>query len=418
MSSSQSNQRRLALGLGKTGGWFAISRIAQVTAGVWITRLLNPEDFTLLAVIFAIQGFAQQISALNLSSELVRAPRIEKEDLEVAWSFEFVRNTIIWLVLAAAAPWFSAWMEHPEITSALRLSACGLLIGSFLNPRLVELRRQGMFGRLGWMDSAPLLAYALFAVLFVWIHPDYISLIYAGLASNLVGVVLSYQRLPWRPRFNFDCHRVLPMLSLGLMLLLGTGFFALREHGIVFIVSACGFGKDLGYLNRGIAFSMALAFQAVGLFWKVAYPHYASVHLQGGDVIRDASVANRWLLLAGLPAALLAGYFSESIIHLALGEKWLPVATLWSWLVLAGAMLVANAPLEATLQAVRREKIQMAIVGISTGLHLTLSWLLLPAHGITAVGMAACASTLLSSILLQVTLRSLRVGSAKHAPQL
>lgn len=405
MSFGLGNQRILVFGLGKTGAWFAISRIAQMAAGVWVTRHLDPEDFTLLAVIFAIQGFAQQITALNLSSELVRAHSVEKEDLEVSWSYEFIRNAAIWVVLAACAPWFSAWMGHPEVSGTLRLSACGLLIGSFRNPRLLELRRQGKFGRLGWIESAPLLAYAFFAVLFVAVSPDYHSLIYAGLASALFAVILSYHRLPWKPCFNLDIQRVRPMLSFGLLLLLGTGFFALREHGVVFIVSACGYGEDLGYLNRGIAFSMALAFQAVGLFWKVAYPHYASVHLQGGDAVHDAIIASRWLLLAGLPAALIAGLFSHSIIVLALGAKWQPVAPLWAWLVVAGALLLANAPLDAALQAMRREKIQMLIAGVATCLHLAISWFLLPTHGITAVGMAACASTLLSSVLLRVALR-------------
>lgn len=412
MSSRPGNQRSLAFGLGKTGLWFAISRAVQMASGVWITRRLDPDDFTLLAVIFAIQGFAQQITALNLTSELVRARSIEKQDLAVAWSYEFIRNMIIWALLAACAPWLASAMGHPEASGALRLSACGLLIGSFRNPRLVELRREGKFGRLGWIESAPLLAYSLFAVLFVGIRPDYHSLIWAGLASILFGVALSYHRLPWKPCLNFDFQRLRPMLSLGLMLLLGTGFFALREHGIVFVVSAGGLGGDLGYLNRGIAFSMALALQAVGIFWKVAYPHYAGMHLNGGDVIRDAFVANRWLLLAGLPLALVAGSFSDSIIDLALGEKWQPVAPLWSWLVVSGALLLANAPLDVALQAIRRERLQMFVLAVSTCLHLSVSWFLLPTYGIIAVGIAACSSTLLSSILLRIILLNMKVASA------
>ena len=98
MRSGSSNQRRLAFGLGKTGAWFAISRVAQLASGVWVTRQLDPRDFTLLAVIFACQGLIQQISALNLTSELVRARSIKNEDLSVAWSYEFIRNLLIWII--------------------------------------------------------------------------------------------------------------------------------------------------------------------------------------------------------------------------------------------------------------------------------------------------------------------------------
>jgi hypothetical protein len=67
------NHRLFISGLGKTGAWFVASRLTQITAAVWVTRILLPEDFAILAVIFAIQGFIQQFTAINLSSELVRA---------------------------------------------------------------------------------------------------------------------------------------------------------------------------------------------------------------------------------------------------------------------------------------------------------------------------------------------------------
>lgn len=405
MSSLTGNHQHLVSGLAKTGGWFAVSRAVQLAVGVWVTRQLDPRDFTLLAVILAIQGFAQQATALNLGSELVRSHVIAKEDLDVAWSYEFIRNLILWAIISSLAPWLAALMKYPEVTGAIRLSACVMLIGSFRNPRLVELRRQRLFGRLGLLESAPLFAYAAFAVLFVSIKADYYSLIYTGLVSTFVGVIISYHRLPWRPALNFDFQRVRPMLTFGLVLLLASGFFALQENGIVFIVSARGFESDLGYLNRAIAFSMALAFQAVGVFWKVAYPHYAAVKWEGGDVVHEAIVASRWLLLVCLPVSLLVGAFSGTIINLVLGEKWGPVAPLWPWLLAAGALRLANAPLEACLQAVRREKIQTLIFAASTVLYLVMAWILLPTHGITAVGMAACASTVLNTVLLSVAMR-------------
>lgn len=401
MRSGSSNQRRLAFGLGKTGAWFAISRVAQLASGVWVTRQLDPRDFTLLAVIFACQGLIQQISALNLTSELVRARSIKNEDLSVAWSYEFIRNLLIWIILVAFAPLLAAGMKHPELAGGIQLSACGLLIGSFRNPRLIELRREGKFGRLGWIESAPLMVYALSAVTFVWMRPDFYSLIYAGLASSLSGVLISYHRLPWKLTLNFDFQRLRPMLAFGLVLLIGSFFLALRQHGIVFIVSANGLGGDLGYLNRGLAFSMVLALQGVGLFWKVAYPHYATIHLQGGNVIHDAIEVNRWLLLLALPVALLLGFFSESIISFVLGEKWQPVAPLWAWLVVSGTLMLCNAPLEAALQALRLEKTQLTISAISTCIYFTLAWFLLSTHGIVAVGIGACAGNILSTIVLR-----------------
>lgn len=247
-----------------------------------------------------------------------------------------------------------------------------------------------------------MMAYAIFSVLFVIWKESYYSLIYAGIASTFCGVVATYVRLPWRPQFNFEFARIKPMISFGLILLAGTGLFALREHGMIFIVSATKHADNLGYLNRGFAFSMALALQAMGIFWRVAYPHYARVHLNGGDASRDAVVAYRGLLALGLPAAILLACYSTPIINLLLGEKWQPVGQVWGWLVIAGALMLANAPLEAALQAVRHETLQITIAAFTTFLSITIAWFLLHVYGIAGAGMAACVGHLTASILLVI----------------
>ncbi len=414
------NQRQLLGGLGKTGAWFAGARLVQILAGLWVTRILDPQDFAILAIIFAVQGFIQQLTALNFTSELVRSSSISQEDTDCAWSYEVIRNVFIWLLLITCAPMAAGWMGHPEASSGLRLSASGMLLACFRNPRLVELRRAGRFGRLGWIEAIPMVAYAMFSVWFVSFSPNYLSLIYAGLASSCCGVIATYGGLPWRPRFNFEFARIRPMLGFGMFLLLGTGLFALREHGIVFVASAAGHAHDLGYLNRGIAFSMALVLQAIGIFWRVAYPHYAAVHREGGNAPKDAVMAFRWLLILGLPTAVAIACFSEPIISLTFGEKWQPVAAVWGWLVISGSLMLANAPLEAALQAVRREKIQISISAISTFVSLGIAWILLPQYGLAGVGIAACVSNLLATILLgwALTRTSCRAAFAASEPQL
>ena len=406
MTPGMLRQRRLANGLGKTGAWFVASRLAQLASGVWITRQLDQQDFVFLAVIFAIQGFAQQLGSLNLSSELVRKNSISNPDLEVAWSYELVRNLIIWSALTGFSPVFAGWMGHPELGGTIRISALGFIITSFRNPRIIELRRKGEFGRLGWIDAFPLLVYALCAAWFVFLSPTFESLVLAGLVSASSGVLLTYWGLPWKPRLRFDFKRARPMIAFGMTLLVGTSLFAVREHGVVFLVSARGYGAELGYLNRATAFSMAFALQFVGIFWKVAYPHYSTVRLQGGDVARDANHASIFLIAFCLPLALLAALFSSHLIHFALGGKWANIAPLWSWFAVAGAFLLANAPMEAALQALRREKIQVAIVAVSTTLHFLISWALLPAHGISAIGIGAVISLMISSLLLHLAMRS------------
>jgi O-antigen/teichoic acid export membrane protein len=398
------NLRRGSLlgGIGVTGLWFAASRGIQLASGLWITRQLLPDDFALLATVFAIQGFAQQLVGINLSSHLVRAQTIHGDDLAVAWSYEFARNIVLFLLVFGIAPFIAEWMQRPDATSPLRWSATGLLIGSFRNPRLVELRREGKFGLLAALDSIPGIFYALFAIILVSNRGDYWSLIWAGLGSAVITVLASYYRLPWRPNFNFSWHRARPMFAFGVVILAATGLSAFNEHGMVFLISKSKHADELGYYNRGVAFSFALALQGVSVFWRVAYPHYSKIHIAGGDTLGMARRAQNYLLIAGLPLAMLGIWIGGYAIPLVLGEKWIPIIPLWSVFVLTGVFAMAKAPFEAAFQAIGKERMVLVLLVITTLLQLSFSWLMLHKVGIVGTAYGAIVASICTTFLYRL----------------
>lgn len=384
------HRKALASGLRMLGSWFVFSNVVRIASAVFVTRRLDPEDFVIMAVVLAIQGFATKLTAFNMLAELVRARELDRESLRVAWTYELVRNTALWGILVVFAPVFANWMDHPEVTGPLRVTSLTLLITGFTNPRIVELRRLGRFGMLGFIDASGSASYAFCSILFVCLKPDYWALVYAGLVGAAVPVILVYAVAPWRPGLSFSLRRARPMLAFGGVLLVETAFQALREHGMVFLLNANVNEIDLGYYNRAVAFSLALALAASSIFWRVAYPVYSQHELAGHSSLAEAARAQWWVLLATLPVTALLGIFRVPLISFVLDSKWAPMASLWAWFVLAGALALAGAPYEAAFQARRRERIGLLILAASTVLQLLLAWVLLPTYGVTSAGIAAC----------------------------
>ena len=408
------HRRALIGGLRKLGSWFVLSNIIRIASTVIVTRFLNPRDFALLAVVFAIQSFATKLTAFNMFSELVRAKELDGEDLRVAWTYELLRNTLLWLVLVIFAPVFATWMGRPEVVWPLRVTSSSILILGLMNPRIVELRRAGRFGMIGFMDGLNTGAYALCSVVLVWLKPDYWALVYAGLVGPLVSVVAMYVVAPWRPGLSFNLERAKPMFAFGVVLLAVTGLQALRENGMVFLLNSQVYEDDLGYYNRAVAFSFSLALAATSLFWRVAYPMYSQHEIAGHSSLLEASRTQRIILLVTLPVTAVVAIFSERLIGFAVEAKWTPMAPVWSWFVLAGALALANAPYEVAFQARRREKMSMVILALSTVVQLFIAWLLLPVYGVASAGMAAAASILLSIVAYRVIGAKLQpVGAAR-----
>ena len=391
-------------GLRKAGGWFVFSNLVKLGAAVWATRLLDARDFALMATVLAIQGFALGLMAFSMFAELVRAKKVEEGDLRVAWSCELLRNCVIWLLLFLLAPTIAGVLGRSDAITPLRVSVTVLLISALYSPRMVELRREGKFGVLGMLDGITSLSYAVVSIVLVFAIGNYWALIAAGLLSSLVYAISTHIIRPWKPRFSIDKQRAKPMAAFGFVLLLATGVAAVRENGMVFLISG-DVGDDLGVYNRALTFSFSLATMAIGLFWRVAYPVYSQHEIAGKSSLSEASKTQAWLLAVTLPLAAVGIMLRETWVTWILGTKWLVMAPIWSWLLLAGALALANAPYEVAYQAVRQERTSLLIITFSTTAQLLLAWFLLPVMGVSAAGLATAFGVLLSVILFRLISR-------------
>jgi O-antigen/teichoic acid export membrane protein len=382
-------QASLLGGLGVTGGAFAIARVIQFAGAVWLTRMLSVQDFAILAVISAIQAFATQITFVNLGSELVRCKKLDPHDVQIAWTYELLRNVLVWAIIFVPADAWANMLNRPDAATALRISSLSLLILSLRNPNMVQIRREKLFTLLGVMDVLSSMVLALFSVVWVALTGDFIGVIYAGLASAFSSVVCSYLAFPIRPKLRFSLHRAAPMLNFGGKLFIAGVASAMESNAPVFLVSLLGDSQDVGYLNRAWAFSTALAVSISGLIWRVCYPHYSQISLSGGSALAHASCISLIIVITGLAGAGVVSLQSEAIVGTLLGQEWTPISQLWMLLLVSSVLSLAASPLGAALQAERHESAQVIVYCTCAVAAVILYWILYSSHGLSGLGIAS-----------------------------
>lgn len=395
----------LVANLRSTAGWFLFANVLKLGVNVWATRQLDASDYAMLATVLAIQGFVIGLTSFNMSSELVRAEKLDPDDIAVSWTCEAFRNILVWVAIILLAPLAAEWLQRPDATYPLRVSASALLIALLVSPRLVELRRAGKFRTLGMFDGVVAAGNAIITIVLVYFLNNYWALVFAGISTPLLQAAASYILAPWRPRFRFSWVKAAPMAKLGSVLLLLTWVATMREHGMVFVLSKYLPSTDLGFYNRALAFSYSLVIVVTALFWRVAYPTYSRHRSEGRDVHADAASMQRWILIAAIPVVAAALIGRNLWIPAILGEKWIPMTALWSWLVVAGALLLVNAPFEAAFHATRMERIGLLINGFSAALQLLIAWILLPSLGLPAAGVGMVVAITFSVVAFRIASR-------------
>lgn len=399
--------------LRKLGSWFFLSKTLTIACSVWVTRLLRPEDFSIIASVLAIQGIVIMVAGVNFYSNLVRADTVSDEELEVAWSCDLVRNLILAIGLFSSAPHVARVVDLPEAALVFQVSSLQLVLVGLRNPRLLELRRNGKFGVLGAQESIGPVAYAVSSVVLAMFRPDYWALVGAGLLSFVASSVGSYVRLPWRPRISFNWDLARPMINFGLVVQAGAILSTMRQHSLTLLLILFSLSEEVGYLNRAVTFSMAISLQFVSLFWKVSYPHYAKIENGGGCSMSSAKELQRKIVFMGVPLSVFIAITGWYLIPIILGPEWRPIRPIWSILIVASVFIAANTVVDSALQASRREHLCLRLQAIGTACQLVFSFLFIAVLGLNGAGGGVLVATLVVLGLQQKFCEPSNLGEPK-----
>ena len=283
--------------------WSFISNIAPrlVTpiTTLWLTTLLTPADFGIVAASTTVLALAQIVLGLGMGAAVIQ----RRTDVQGAAS------TALWmtLVLAAglyglvwiSAPYVAQLYNMPVIAGALRVAALALVITGAGSIPGALIQRNLDFQKLFWVNSIAPVISGLVSVGLVLGGAGFWGLIWGPLAGAGVGTLLAWRLAGWRPAFAFDRYIARSLVGFGAWVVAAsmvTWFFGQADNAL------CGY--TYGTATLGV---YALGFNLSGLFpgfvisplAAVAYPAFCAVQ-------HDAYQVGRALLkLQALTAAVL-----------------------------------------------------------------------------------------------------------------
>jgi O-antigen/teichoic acid export membrane protein len=97
-------RRRILAGGGAVMGGFGAGQVLRLISNLILTRLLMPEAFGLMAVAISVNIWAVMLTDIGIGASVIRSRNSENpEFLRTAWTTAFLRNLLVWVVIAVAA---------------------------------------------------------------------------------------------------------------------------------------------------------------------------------------------------------------------------------------------------------------------------------------------------------------------------
>lgn len=289
-----------------------------------LARLLDPAVYGTIALVTVITAILQVFIDSGLGSSLIQKKDADDLDFSTVFYFNMAMCLGLYALMFFGAPLIAAFYELPELTPIVRVLSLTLVISGVRGIQQSYVSKTMQFKRFFYSTLGGTILSAVVGIAMAYAGFGVWALVAQTLINNLVGTVILWITVKWRPKWMFSWQRLKGLFSYGWKLLasalLETGYNDLRQ----LIIGKVYTTSDLAYYNKGKQFPSLIVTNINASIDSVLLPTMSSEQDNTERVkmmTRRAIKTSTYImmpLMAGLAVC------AEPLIRLLLTEKWLP----------------------------------------------------------------------------------------------
>jgi PST family polysaccharide transporter len=352
--------------------WSAMYRwsarlVSFVTFAV-LSRLLDPEQFGVVAMAGAVAGFLGLLVDFGLPRFVVYVEAVD----------EVLRSTVLWsslglgLVIAGgqlvAAPLVADWLHEPGVLPVLQVMAIGYPLSALYGVMSAFQKRELKFRLLAVRGTVAVVVSAVVAVALALLGLGVWSLVAQVLCYSAVSVVVLWLADPWVPRLLWSPSVFRRAFRYGRTALGAAALDAVTSYADGLVVGRRLGVDQLGFYSVSFRLVQVVLDLLVSVVHAVAFPVLA----QAKDDVRLLAAGYRRAVTQGVllsaPAIAVLAALMPQLVHVVFGPRWAPVAGVGAVLAVSRAIVVPCWFDSALLYAVGRVRTElwMALLGAAS----------------------------------------------------
>jgi len=329
-------RRKTLSGLNWSAAGQSFQQLAAVLFSIFLARILTPNDFGLLAMVFVFSGFATLLSELGLGAALVQREQIEHRHINAAFWANLAAGAVLALVFLALAPALASFYSHPALEAISRAVALLFIVSALGVVQGALVQREMSFRRLAFIEIAATVIAGCVAVALAASGYGVWSLVAQLLCGQTLRTTMLWWVSAWRPTLTLDRSSLRELWGFSSHLMGFNVFnYWIRNLDNLLIGRFVG-ASDLGVYSRAYSLMLLPVSQASRVTSRVMFPALSRIRT---DIERSKSLylkATRSIALVMFPIMIGLLVVAESFVLAVLGEKWRAVVPLLQLFCLIG----------------------------------------------------------------------------------
>lgn len=315
--------RRTVRGAGWIIAWRLATRNIGLINTLILVRLLQPEDFGLVAIASGFIMAADAASWIGVQDAVIREPKPDRAMYDSAFTLSVLRGLLSGLAVLVLAWPIATFFNEDRLVWVLVALAGGLVISAWENIGIVDFRRELQFHKEFQLQVWSRLAAVAVTISTAFLWRTYWALVAGMLAGRVIRLVQSYTMSPYRPRFSLAAWRRLVGFSLwswGTTVLI-----QVRDRSDHLIIGRIMDTKAVGGFAVGYEIGTLTTTELSEPLNRALFSGFANIQ---NEAERRTSLYLGAIALSVaivLPCGIGISLIADPLVHLMLGQQWLHV---------------------------------------------------------------------------------------------
>lgn len=308
----------------------------QLGFSIALARLLAPEEFGTIALLFLFSGIGAAFVDGGLSAALIQKQDVTRADESTVFWFNLGMGVLVALALWAAAPLIAGFFGVPALVSLtgvmalnIILGALGSIHGTLLNKRL-DFRIQMKISVLATVCSGTV------AVVLAWKGFGVWALAVQIVTATTLTTILLWLVNSWRPAGVFSLASARRLFGFGGYLLASQILAIAYSRVYTLLIGKLFSPRDLGFYERANSTQQLPAALLSIMLGRVSLPIFSEAAQERDRLVRGVRLALRGVMLVNVPAMFGLAATAEPLVLVLFGAKWLPAVPLLQILCIGG----------------------------------------------------------------------------------
>ena len=310
-------------------------QFVQVIIGIILARLLTPELFGEIGVLFIFIGIGTVLTDGGFGQGLIRKKEATDDDFCTIFWFNLLVSALLYLCLYLAAPAIAAFFHLPHLTRIARILFIAILLFPLYFIQLIKFTKELRYKESAEINIISIAASSIISItaalsgLGVW------ALVAQQLTFHLARSVCFIFYSKWRPRFVYRWETIknlwkfsVPMLGQTLLNVIFTNIYTViigRNYPI----------REAGFFNQANKYSETLNAATQGILHTSTFPIFSKIQDNPPRLVNMQRKLSKSVVMVTFPLVALLVVTAKPLIVTLLSAKWAPSVPLFQLLLTA-----------------------------------------------------------------------------------